>query len=120
MISTRAEWRKIKEKYGIPDGVCSFSMGERVESWHKKAAAATTAKDFKARLAAIEALLKDMKTYEAALKNAKPAKFKGKTPSEQAQNHKDAQTEVHKEVTSLEGYRNGTAALANPMITLKQ
>ncbi len=109
----------MKAKYGVPDGVCSFSMGERFESWNKKLAVATTAKDQKARLAAVEGLLKDLKTYEAALKSAKPAKFKGKTPSEQAKSLKDTENAVHTETTTYQNLRSGIEALANPLGTLK-
>lgn len=117
MFSTRAEWRKLKDAHGIPDGVCNFSMGERIESWHKKIAATN---DYKAKLVAIDGLMKDYKTYEAALKTTKASKFKGKTPAEQAKNLKDTQTAVHSEITSLENFRSGNEERAFPLVALKK
>jgi hypothetical protein len=118
LISTRTEWRKLKEKYGIPDNVCSFSMGERIELWNKKLAAAG-AGDYQGKVDAIDGLLKDLRAYDAALKSIKPTKFKGKTLAEQTKNLKDTQTAVHSEISSYDGVRNGNAALASPMTTLK-
>lgn len=118
MLTTRAEWRsKVKEKYGVPDKVCSFSMGEQIESWNKKMTAAGA--DYKTKLVAVDGLLKDLRAYDAALKTVKPTKFKGKTLAEQTKNLKDTQAAVHTEVTTYEGVRNGTAALANPLDALK-
>ncbi len=119
MLSSRDDWRKIKEKYGIPDGICSFSMGERVDGWKKKDEAAKNAKDFAARVTAAEALLKDMKTYEEALKKAKPAKFKGKNSGEQTKNQQDAEHAFQKELTDLENLKNNYHRLANPMHELQ-
>lgn len=119
MMTKRAEWRTLKAKHGIPDGVCKFSMGERIESWHQKLAAATSAKDQNARLAAISGLLQDFKTYEAALNSTKPTKFKGKNPAEQAKNLNDTKAAVTNERKSCEGMRNGIEALAKPLVTLK-
>ena len=119
MMTTRAEWRTLKAKHGIPDGVCKFSMGERIEAWHKKLAAATTAKDHGARLKALEGLLADFKTYEAALKSIKPDKFKGKTPAEQTKNLNDTKAAVQVERIACDNMRMGVEALAKPLITLK-
>lgn len=119
MLLSRADWRKLKEKHGIPDAVCSFSMGEKLDAWKKKDEAAQNAKDFKGRVAAIDALLKDMKTYQAALAKAKPAKFKGKNPAEQAKSLKDAQDEFKKELGVLESVRDNYNRLANPMVELQ-
>ena len=119
MLSSRDDWRKLKEKYGIPDGVCKFSMGERVDLWRKKDAAGSAAKDFKAKETAVDALLKDMKTYEDALKVAKPDKFKGKTAQEKTKNLQDAKVAFHKELTDITGIRDNYSRLANPMAELK-
>jgi hypothetical protein len=119
LLTTRDDWKKLKEKHGIPEGICSFSMGERVAGWKKKDEAGAAAKDYKARLTAIEALLKDMKTYEDALKKAKPAKFKGKTPAEQAKNLQGSIPAFHKEITDLEGIKSNFSRLANPMAELQ-
>ncbi len=120
MLLNRNDWRKLKEKHGIPDAICSFSMGEKLDAWKKKDEAAQTAKDFKARVVAIDALLKDMKTYQAALGKAKPAKFKGKNAAEQAKSLKDAQEEFKKELALLEGVRDNYNRLANPMVELQK
>lgn len=119
MLTSRDDWRKLKEKHGIPDGICKFSMGERVDQWKKKDGVAAAAKDFGARVTAIDALLKDMKTYEDALKSAKADKFKGKTPQEKAKNLQDTKTAFHKELTDLTGVRDNYSRLANPMDELK-
>ncbi|MCC6586166.1 MAG: hypothetical protein IT168_05555 [Bryobacterales bacterium] len=119
MMTTRAQWRTLKAKHGIPDGVCKFSMGERIEAWHKKLAAATTAKDHAARLTAIDGLLADFRTYEAALKSTKADKFKGKTPTEQAKSLNDTKAAVQVERQSCEQMQKGISALAKPLVTLK-
>lgn len=117
MLSKRSEWRTLKAKHGIPDGVCKFSMGERIESWHNKIAAT---KNYKEKLASIDGLMKDYKAYEAALKSTKPAKFGGKNPTEQAKNLKDTQTLVHSEIGLLENFRAGNAERAFPLEALKK
>lgn len=119
MLLDRNDWRKFKEKYGVPDAVCSFSMGEKLEAWKKKDEAAQNAKDFKARVVAIDVLLKDMKTYRAALGKTKPAKFKGKNPAEQAKSLKDAQDGFKKELGVMESVRDNYNRLANPMTELQ-
>lgn len=119
MISSRDDFRKLKEKHGIPDGICKFSMGERIEQWTKKDAAAKNAKDFAARVTGIDPLLKDMKTYDDALKSAKPDKFKGKTPQEKAKNLQEAKVAFHKELTDMTGLRDNWSRLANPLDELK-
>jgi len=115
----RDDWRKIKEKHGIPDAICSFSMGEKVAAWKKKDDDAKKAKDYKARVVAIDALLKDMKTYQDALKKAKPAKFKGKTPGEQTKNQQDAIGAFAHELTYGENMRAEFNRMANPMAELQ-
>jgi hypothetical protein len=119
MMTTRDEWRKFKEKYGVPDAVCSFSIGEKIAAWYKKDLDGRNAKDFKGRFVAAEAFLKDVKTYDAALKKAKADKFKGKTPAEKAKNLHDSINAFHQELTQWESYRNERHKQAEPMTDLK-
>ncbi len=120
MLSGREDWRKIKEKFGIPDAVCKWSMGERVDKWKKADAQAAAAKDFDARADALANLVKDMKIYQAALKQVKTTKFKGKTGTEQANNYKGAQQAYAHEVGEMETLHSNYQRLAKPLDELKK
>jgi len=80
-------------------------MGEKLEAWKEKEKdeAAQNAKDFKARVVAVDTLLKDMKAYQAALGKTKSAKFKGKNPVEQAKMNSDPKIKVALEAYEKQG-----------------
>lgn len=115
MLPNKAKWQEYKTLYGIPDGLSSIKMGDRFEAWRKAEGTLRDQRDYKGCLAQIELLVKDMATYAKALKDAAPAKFKGKTPAEKEKNYKDANAKFKEIFGELSAAKAQYSTLAKPL-----
>lgn len=90
LLPTRSEWQQIKKKYGIPDKVTSFSIGEKLDGYAKVDSGPDLDKKYEAWNDAGISLTK----YEAAFRGLKPEKFAGKTSAEKQANFNKAHEQV--------------------------
>lgn len=116
-MGTRDEWKALKKKHGIPDGVAKFSLGDKINAYNKTVDALAPT-EMEQEIDALEGMLPLMKTYEAELKKLKPTKFKGKSPSEQTKNFNDAKAEVKTMLSRLEDRLGFVKMQARPMAHL--
>jgi hypothetical protein len=112
----RAEWQAFKKKFGVPDKICKFSMGAKIDEFNKLVD--KDPDDHVKIAAAMEPMIDLFETYLAELKKAKIDKFKGKTAAEQTKNRKDAADEIQKDIPSYKGKLGHTKTFAEPMAHL--
>lgn len=110
----RKAWRAHKKALGIPDGVCKFSIGEKLDGV-AKGYQALTLNDLKAEHALLEGALAFLKTYKKALKDVEEAKFKGKSASEQKGSKKKALKVVDDLLTSATSRHGFLTGALEPM-----
>jgi hypothetical protein len=115
---TKAQWKARKAKYGIPDGVCKFSMGDKLDAFAKLAAPIQIG-DYEAQIAAYDTLIPTLTAYNTALGALKPTKFTCKT-AEQAGNHKKVKDEVAGWLANAKDLRARAVAFQKPMVMLSQ
>jgi hypothetical protein len=118
-LGNRTKWRATKEKYGIPDNVSKFSLGEKLDAF-AKVAAGVAAGDYAAEAEAWKTIVPLLTTYNTALAALKPAKFKGKTPAEQDANSKKAKQEVSEMLKNAKDMQQRAEAFQKPMVMLSQ
>lgn len=115
---TKAQWKARKAKYGIPDGVCKFSMGDKLDAFAKLAAPIQIG-DYKGEIAAYDTLIPTLTAYNTALGALKPTKFTCK-PADQAGNHKKVKDEVAGWLANAKELRARAEAFQKPMVMLSQ
>jgi hypothetical protein len=118
-LGNRTKWRATKEKYGIPDSVTKFSLGEKLDAF-AKLAAGVAAGDYAAEAEAWKTIVPLVTAYNTALATLKPAKFKGKTPAEQDANSKKAKQEVSEMLKNAKDMQDRAEAFLKPMVMLSK
>lgn len=118
ILDNKAKWRTRKEKYGIPDAVCKFSMGDKLEAFSKLAKPLRPG-EFAAEVAAWDTIIPVLSTYHTALAALKPAKFTCKA-SDQAANHKKVKDEIASWLEHAKERRERAESFQKPMVMLTQ
>jgi hypothetical protein len=113
-LGTRDDWRKLKEKYGIPDAVAKFSLGEKLGAF-ETAQKALAPGDHQKLIDALDGIIVLLDTYNKALVAMKPDKFGGKSASDKATNFTKAKAEVKGTLDIAKDWRDRTKMLALPM-----
>jgi|GEM_PF-5862663 len=112
----RSEWQAFKKKYGIPDKICKFSMGAKIEEFNKLVD--KDADDYIKIAPAMEQMIDLLETYQKELAKAKVDKFKGKNTAEQTKSRKDAADELKNDLPSYKGKLGHVKTAAEPMAHL--
>ena len=118
-LGTRDDWRKVKEKYGIPDAVAKFSLGEKLGAFETTRKALAPG-DHQKLIDALDGMIALLDTYNKALVEMKADKFGGKSASDKAANFTKAKAEVKSKLDSAKDWRDQTKMLLQPMIHLSK
>lgn len=118
ILDNKAKWRTRKDKFGIPDAVCKFSMGDKLEAF-EKLAKPIKAGEYAAEVAAWDTIIPVLTTYHTALAALKPAKFTCKA-SDQAANHKKVKDEIASWLAHAKERRERADSFQKPMVMLSK
>ncbi len=112
----RADWQAFKKKFGVPDKICKFSLGAKIEEFNKLVD--KDPDDYGKIAPVMEQMIDLFETYHDELAKAKVDKFKGKTAVEQTKNRKDAATEIKKKIPTFQGKLGHVKTFSEPMAHL--
>lgn len=118
ILGNKAKWQATKKKYGIPDKVCSFSMGEKLEAFDKRAKPIKPG-EYDLEIDAWNSIIPTLTTYNTALAALKPSKFTCKA-AEQDANSKKAKEEVAKMLDHAKERLQRAEAFKKPMVMLSK
>lgn len=118
ILDNKANWQARKKKFGIPDAVCKFSMGDKLNAFEKLAKPIQIGA-YDAEIAAWDTIIPSLTAYNTALGALKPSKFTCKA-ADQAGNHKKVKDEVAKWLDHAKERRQRADAFQKPMVMLSK